>query len=218
MPPRGRAAARLEGAGSPAGSSSRPVVSREFIVGFRRRRIVDAFAGLCAEKGYETTTISDLAKGARVARKTIYDNFGGKEEVLLAAFDAAFEEVRRRVEAACAEAGGGWPERAEAGLAALLGYVAERPEAAWLLLIEARIATPAGERRYDAALEGFVEMARAASPARPRLPATIDETLIGGVAWILQRRLRGGEAETAEDLLPDLTEFMLAPYRAVAGR
>jgi len=35
---------------------------------------------------------------------------------------------------------------------------------------------------------------------------------VGGVAWIVYRQIRRGETERAEDLLPELTEFMLAPY------
>jgi hypothetical protein len=32
------------------------------------------------------------------------------------------------------------------------------------------------------------------------------------VAWIVYQQIRRGEAERAEDLLPELTEFILAPF------
>ncbi len=122
---------------------------------------MDALAELTAEQGYEATKISDIVKRAGVARKTLYDNFEGKEEVFLAAFDAAHEEVLERIEAGCAEVDGGWQERIEAGLAAFLGYVAENPSLARMCMIEALSATPAATKRYEDALQEFVEMTQA---------------------------------------------------------
>jgi AcrR family transcriptional regulator len=176
---------------------------------------MDALAELTAENGYEATKISDIVRRAAVARKTLYDNFSGKEEVFLAAFDAAVEEAIRRIEESCAEVEGGWEERVEAGLAAFLGYVAEDPSLARMCLIEALSATPATTKRYEDALQGFVEMAQRALPRDDRLPETIAETLVGGVVWIVYQQIRRHETEQAEDLLPELSEFMMAPYLGV---
>jgi AcrR family transcriptional regulator len=172
---------------------------------------MDALAELTAEQGYEATKISDIVSRAGVARKTLYDNFEGKEEVFLSAFDAARDEVLRRVGEG-SDADGDWRDRVEGGLAALLGYVAEQPVLARMCMIEALSATPATAKRYEDALEAFVELTRQALPRDERLPDTIVETLVGGVAWIVYQQVRRGEAERAEDLLPELTEFMLAPY------
>jgi AcrR family transcriptional regulator len=173
---------------------------------------MDALAELTAERGYEATKISDIVRRAGVARKTLYDNFEGKEEVFLAAFDSARDEVLRRVEEGSAGEEGDWQGRIEAGLAAFLGYVAEQPTLARMCMIEALSATPATTTRYEDALETFVELTRRTLPQDGRLPNTIAETLVGGVAWIVYQQVRRGEAERAEDLLPELTEFMMAPY------
>jgi len=45
----------------------------------KRKRIIRAFAGLVLKQGYEATKISDIVKRAGVARKTLYDNFEGKD-------------------------------------------------------------------------------------------------------------------------------------------
>ncbi len=193
--------------------STRPALPREFIAQHKRRRIMDALAEVSAEQGYEATKISDIVRRAGVARKTLYDNFEGKEEVFLNAFDAARDDVVERIEASCAEAGDDWRERVEAALAAFLGYVAEEPPLARMCMVEALSATSTTTKRYEEALQGFVEMARARAPQGYGLPATIDETLIGGVAWIVYQQIRRGETEAAEDLLPELTEFMMMPYR-----
>jgi AcrR family transcriptional regulator len=173
---------------------------------------MDALAELTAEQGYEATKISDIVSRAGVARKTLYDNFEGKEEVFLAAFDAARDEVLRRVEESGTGLDGDWQDRVEAGLAAFLGYIAEEPTLARMCMIEALSATPATTKRYEDALETFVELTRQALPRDDRLPDTIGETLVGGVAWIVYQQIRRGESERAEDLLPELTEFMIAPY------
>jgi AcrR family transcriptional regulator len=175
---------------------------------------MDALAELTAEQGYEATKISDIVRRAGVARKTLYDNFEGKEEVFLAAFDAARDDVLGRVEEASGSDGeeAEWQDRIERGLAAFLGYVAEQPILARMCMIEALSATPATTKRYEDTLETFVELTQRTLPQDARLPGTIAETLVGGVAWIVYQQIRRGEAERAEDLLPELTEFMMAPY------
>lgn len=195
---------------------ARHELPREFVALHKRRRITDAIAELTAEQGYEATKIGDIVRRAGVARKTLYDNFEGKEEVFLAAFDTAFEEVMQRMTEVCAEVDGAWEERVEAGLTTFLSYVVEEPARARMCMIEAMSATPAATRRYEDAVQGFVELTGRFAPRSDQLPKTIDETLVGGVAWIVHQKIRRHEAEKAMDLLPELAEFMLAPYRGVA--
>jgi AcrR family transcriptional regulator len=196
---------------------TRPVLPQEFIAVRKRRRIMDAMAELTAERGYEATKIADIVRRAGVARKTLYDNFEGKEEVFLAAFDSAVAEASTGVEEACAAAGEGWEDRVTAGLGGFLSYVAENPAAARMCLIEAMSATPAASARYDAALERFVELLRAGAPSGTGLPDTIEETLVGGVAWILHQQIRRDGAEGALDLMPELLDFVLSPYPGVGN-
>jgi AcrR family transcriptional regulator len=211
MPSRAQARVRAQ----TTGPSTRPSLSPEFVAVHKRRRIMNAIAELTAEQGYEATKIGDIVSRAGVARKTLYDNFEGKEEVFLAAFDAAFDEAMRRIEEDCAKVEGGWEERIEAGLAAFLSYVAEQPALARMCMIEALSATPAATERYENAMQRFVELTRQNVPQDDQLPETIEETLVGGVAWIVYQQIRRHETEKAEDLLPELSEFMLAPFHGV---
>jgi AcrR family transcriptional regulator len=177
---------------------------------------MDAIAELTAEQGYEATKIADIVRRAGVARKTLYDNFEGKEEVFLAAFDAAVDEAMRRIEEDCAKVEGDWEERVQAGLASFLGYIAEEPALARMCMIEALSATPAAAKRYEDAMQRFVELTRQNVPHNDELPETIEETLVGGVAWIVYQQLRRHEGSKALDLLPELSEFMLAPFAGAA--
>jgi len=195
---------------------TRPVLPREFVAVRKRRRIMDAMAELSAEQGYEATKIADIVRCAGVARKTLYDNFDGKEEVFLGAFDSAVTEVGTRIEESCVGVGDEWVDRIAAGLRDFLTYIAENPAIARMCLIEAMSATPASAARYDDAMQRFVDLLRANAPADTGLPVTIEETLVGGVAWILNQKIRRGEAEQALDLMPELLDFVLSPYHGVA--
>jgi len=189
----------------------RPELPREFVAGHKRRRMMDAIAALTAEQGYEATKIADIVRRAAVARKTLYDNFDGKEDLFLSALDATQTEMRVAVEEAC-ERTTAPEDKVVAGLEALLEYVAANPAASRMFMIEAISSTQSSARLYEAGLKRFVELLRENAPARDGLPETIAESLVGGVAWILQQRIRRGEAESAPDLLPELSQFVLAPY------
>jgi AcrR family transcriptional regulator len=178
--------------------------------------MMDAIAELCAEQGYEGTKIADVVRRAAAARKTLYDSFDGKEDLLLSALETYLGEMRGAVEAAGAGAGSG-AEKIDAGLSALLGYATERPAAARLCLVEAISATPASSIRYHAELERFVALLESVAPQPADLPATIAEALTGGVAWIVQRRLRHGGVGDAPELLSELSLFLLLPYHGVSG-
>ncbi len=178
--------------------------------------MMTAVAELSAERGYEATKIADIVRHAGVARKTLYDNFEGKEDLFLAAIAAAHSEAKERVEAACIAVDGVWQSRVEAGLGALLGFVAEHPAQARMCMVEALSATPTSACRHDAALRYFVDLLKRSTPAETGLPGTIEETLVGGVAWILNQEIRRGAAAEAEKLLSELSEFILSPYNGVA--
>jgi AcrR family transcriptional regulator len=196
---------------------TRPLLPREFVAVHKRRRIMDAIAELTAERGYEATSIADIVRRAGVARKTMYDNFEGKEEVFLTALQSAITEALQRTEAGCEAAGGAWRQRVEGGLAALLTYVAEQPSYARMAMIESLSATPASSARYDHAVQQFIELLARSVPSGGERPDTTEETVVGGTAWILHQKIRRGEAGEALDLLPELTEFVLSPYHGVAN-
>jgi hypothetical protein len=85
-----------------------------------------------------------------------------------------------------------------------------------MCMIEALSATQAATERYEAAMQRFVDLTKRTVPQDDQLPETIEETLVGGVAWIVYQQIRRQEAEKAEDLLPELSEFMLAPFAGAA--
>jgi AcrR family transcriptional regulator len=196
-------------------SPTRPELPREFVASHKRRRMMNAIAELTAENGYESTKIADIVRRAAVARKTLYDNFDGKEDLFLSAIDAAVAELRLAVEEGCRGAEESSETGIVGGLEAVLEFVAEQPAVARMCMVEAISATPSSARLYDAAMRDFVELFRGSVPDGADLPETIEESLVGGVAWILQLKIRRGEAEQALDLLPELSQFVLSPYLGI---
>lgn len=181
--------------------------------------MIDAMSELCAEQGYEATKIADVVRRAHVARKTLYDNFSGKEELFLAAFDTTLADAEAEVAEACdAIDPADWEVRAEAGLRALLEFISAHPDASRLALIEAPAAGATAAARYEAALDGFIVRLREAAPPGAGRPATLEEALVGGTVWIVQRQVRRGAAAQAPELLAELTEFVISPYRSVGKR
>jgi AcrR family transcriptional regulator len=181
--------------------------------------MIDAMSELCAEQGYEATKIADVVRRAHVARKTLYDNFSGKEELFLAAFDLTLAEAEAVVAAACEGIDEkDWEARTEAGMRALLEFVAGHPAEAKLCLVEAPAAGPESAARYEAALEGFIKHLRHAAPSGNKRPATLEEALVGGTVWIVQREVRRDATDRVLDLLPELTQFLISPYRDVGKR
>jgi AcrR family transcriptional regulator len=200
-------------------SATRPQLPQEFIAAHKRRRMIDAMAELCAQQGYEATKIADVVRRAHVARKTLYDNFSGKEELFLAAFDLTVAAAEAQVAETCDPVDtDDWEARTEAGLRALLEFVAAHPAEAKLCLVEAPAASPESAARYEAALENFIARLREAAPSNSGRPATLEEALVGGTVWIVQREVRRDAADQAADLLPELAQFVISPYRGVGKR
>jgi AcrR family transcriptional regulator len=189
-------------------------LSREFIARHQRARIVTALAEETMDRGYRAVTVADIVRRAGIARNTFYDNFSSKEDCFLATQDFAVEEALKRVVDAAAEIDG-WEARLAAGLGAFLGYVASEPALARTCIVEALSAGDAAQERYEQSLQSFVPLLRIGredSPHGDELPETLEETIIGGIFWVIYQRIVLGETEKIEALLPDLVDFALTPY------
>jgi len=192
----------------------RQPLSREFIVEHQRARIVAALAQETVEKGYRAVTVADIVRRAGIARNTFYENFSSKEDCFLAASEYAVESALGRVLAAAAKVDD-WPARVSAGIAAFLGYVAGEPALARTCIVEALSAGPAAVERYERSIQAFVplfQLGRQESVKGAELPETLEETIVGGIFWILYQRIIMGQVEQIEGLLDELVEFSLTPY------
>lgn len=201
---------------SPAGRvpPGRHELPREFVAQHQRTRIIEALAAEIEERGYRAVTVADIVRRAGIARNTFYENFSSKEDCFLAASEYAVAEALRRVLEA-AEGVEEWPLQVKAGLSAFLGYVVAEPALARTCIVEALSAGPAAVERYERSIQAFVpffRLGRDAAPGGAELPRTLEETIVGGIFWILYQRIVMGQMEGTEELLPELVEFALTPY------
>jgi AcrR family transcriptional regulator len=185
------------------------VVSRS-----QRERLLDAAVRVVAAKGYAAATVGDLTGQAGVSRTTFYELFEDKEACFLAAYDGAVDTLVRRVLAAY-ESEQRWPDRARAGLEALLETLAEEPALARLSLVDIGAAGPAAQRRYRTAVQRLTPLfdeGRDFAPNGRRLPSNTSRMAIGGVTGLIADELQLDRAEQLSDLLSEVLFATLVPY------
>jgi AcrR family transcriptional regulator len=191
-------------------------LGRNVVEASQRARLLEAVGRAVADKGYAAATIDDIVRGAGVSKKTFYEHFADKEGCFLAAYEAAAEELFRRVRDAHGT-GDAWLERTRAGIAAYLRWLAAEPALARVFLIEVAAAGPraaeARERlrdRYAVLTRQLQEQARAELPALPLLPDEVFHAAVAAVDALVVRRIREAGAEGLPELEPVLLYLQVA--------
>jgi AcrR family transcriptional regulator len=190
-------------------------VGRDAAAADQRRRILAATAELVAEKGYQEATMEEIVRRAKVGYATFYKHFADKEAAFLALLDGAIERSVSSVVDAYEREEGPWADRVGAALGALFEDVAAHPDSARAVLVEAVAAGPEAAAKHEAALKRLAPLLRPGrelNPRRVELPESLEETLAGGIVWVLGQRLLAGEAAKLRSLLPETLEFVLRPY------
>jgi AcrR family transcriptional regulator len=188
--------------------------SREQVAHNQRERLIAGFATAVAEHGYNAVTITHITKAAAVSRRVFYENFEGKEECFLAAFDVVVAHIRDLV-AAAVDSAPDWPRQAVAAAREVLAFLASEPDLARLCLVESQTAGPAMAKRFHGAVRELVpplERGRAERAGERPLPPNTEDSTIGALVSLASRKVAAGEAAALEDLLPDFSQFILSPY------
>jgi len=179
--------------------------------------MLQAVAAALEEHGYARATVANVLEGARVSRRTFYEQFADKDECLLAAYEEA--EQRAWAQAAAAAAAvpvEDWPRRVHAALAAVLDFCAAEPTTARLFTLEARAALPEIATRQRQALERLAALLREGNRAGRRgagLPEGTELTLVANVAALIGAHVLSGATELLPALAPQLGDHLLQPYR-----
>lgn len=188
--------------------------SREQVAHNQRERLLAGLATAVAEHGYNEVTIAHVTGAAKVSRRVFYENFESKEECFLAAFDAVAGHVRELIDAAV-DAAPDWPHQAIAAARQTLAFLAAEPDLARLCLVEAQSAGPAIAGRFHAAVAELVpplQRGRGERAVARELPPSTEDSIVGALVSLASRKVAAGEAARLEDLLPDVAQFILAPY------
>jgi AcrR family transcriptional regulator len=183
-----------------------------------RRRILDALVATVARRGYDRTTLERVLHVAKVPAPVFDEHFENKQDCFLQAIDELIDQVERRVLGQIAVAAP-WSERIRLGLQTLLCALASHPDGARVVMVESLSAGDAAVERLHSAFatfvpvleEGLAQSDRSSAGAE-HLPPQISESVVGGVAAIVHRRVLEGHTAELPELLPDLLYFALMPY------
>jgi AcrR family transcriptional regulator len=92
----------------------------------RRAQLIQVGRQVFAEKGYEATSVEEIASRAKVSKPIVYEHFGGKEGLYAVVVDREMEYVIGVISEALSA--GSPRERAEQAALAFLIWVKDRPD------------------------------------------------------------------------------------------
>jgi len=193
----------------PGGYPLRP----EVVAHHQRRRILDGAARVVAERGYREVSVADIVKEAAIARARFYENFASKEDCFLNVYDETAEQTLEAVGQACSGSLESFPERVSAGIAALLQAIEADPARARACVVEGPAVGPAINSRFEKLVADFAALLRSGrGEGSSELPATAEETVVGGLYWLLYHAMIEERPKKIARLRPQLVEFALIPF------
>ena len=108
----------------------------------RREQLLDVGRVLFAERGYDGTSVEEIAHKAGVSKPVVYEHFGGKEGLYAVVVD---REVRRLLDMVTGALTGGHPrELLEQAAFALLDYVEQYTDGFRILVRDSPVAQSTG--------------------------------------------------------------------------
>ncbi|MFF0635716.1 TetR family transcriptional regulator [Nocardia sp. NPDC004151] len=180
----------------------------------RRLTVVDQALRLFAEKGYEATTVDEIAEAAGISRRTFFRQFRSKEDVVFADHESQLTQARAFLEAARGDA---WDAVCEAVVEVFERFTQWRDLAARRYRVVRQVPTLREREivtvfRYERLFTDYL---------RRKLPGISDLALVQFTAavtathnYLLRRMVRGESAASPEDLRSALA----AIPRGGAGR
>jgi len=109
----------------------------------RRAQLVEVGRSVFAKRGYEATSVEEIAARAKVSKPIVYEHFGGKEGLYAVVVDREVEQIVSRIVEAIST--GSPRERLERAAVAFLTYVKERPDGFAVLVRDAAPSKRTGE-------------------------------------------------------------------------
>ncbi|MDG3014728.1 TetR/AcrR family transcriptional regulator [Speluncibacter jeojiensis] len=155
----------------------------------RREQLIRIGRSLFAERGYEGTSIEEIAQRANVSKPVVYEHFGGKEGLYAVVVDREMADVLRRVTSSLSNHRS--RVRVERVALALLTYVEECTDGFRILVRDSPVSATSGT--YSSLLNdaiGQVEHLLAADFAKrdfdPGLAGMYAQALVGMVSVTAQ--------------------------------
>jgi AcrR family transcriptional regulator len=109
----------------------------------RREQLIEVSRRLFAEKGFEGTSVEEIAARAEVSKPVVYEHFGGKEGLYAVVVDREVGYLLATIEAALADASRA-RELVEQAALALLDYVESHTDGFRILVRDSSVASSSG--------------------------------------------------------------------------
>ncbi|WP_189114461.1 TetR/AcrR family transcriptional regulator [Pilimelia terevasa] len=170
----------------------------------RREQLIRTARGLFAERGFDATSVEEIAARATVSKPVVYEHFGGKEGLYAVVVD---REIRALLERITNALTGGHPRKlVEQAALALLDYIEQEADGFRVLVRESPIG--AGSGNFSSVLNDVARQAEHILGAQfknrgydPKLAELYSQALVGMVAltgrWWLDAREPRKEAVAA---------------------
>jgi hypothetical protein len=110
-----------------------------------------------------------------------------------------------------------WEAKVAAGVHAALVYASKNPGPAQAMITQLRDDGEPRTAEFERMIGHFSEMLAETAGARPRVPASTDEAVIGSIAAVISGHLHRGTAAQLPDVAEDLIELSLLPYVGFAA-
>jgi AcrR family transcriptional regulator len=108
----------------------------------RREQLLDVARALFAEKGFEATSIEEIAHRAGVSKPVVYEHFGGKEGIYAVVVDREMQSLLDQIVSALS--GGDPRELLEQAACALLDYIEGSTDGFRILVRDSPVASSTG--------------------------------------------------------------------------
>jgi AcrR family transcriptional regulator len=194
----------------------------------RREQLISISRTLFAEKGFDGTSIEEIAATAQVSKPVVYEHFGGKEGVYAVVVDREMQKLLGMITEALSAAHS--LVKLERAALALLRYIEESSEGFHILVRDSHAASGTGTfasliSEIASQVEDVLADEFAARGYDPKLAPMYAQMLVGMVAltgqWWLDVRKPGRE-EVAAHLVNlawnGLTALDANPSLTVSGR
>ncbi|MHA6805644.1 TetR family transcriptional regulator [Salinifilum ghardaiensis] len=155
----------------------------------RRHQLLDVARALFAEKGFDGTSIEEIAHRAEVSKPVVYEHFGGKEGIYAVVVD---REMRHLLDEIVSALSAGHPrELLEQAARALLDYVDNSTDGFRVLVRDSPVASTTGTfssllNDIASQVEDILGVQFSARGYDPKLAPLYSQALVGMVALVGQ--------------------------------
>lgn len=198
-------------------------LSREQVGASQRARLMAAVASVVAERGYASSTITEIARRAGVSPNVFYEHFRDKEECFLAAYEIFAETLLERLATAVSPTVD-WHEFIAAALDTYLSSLEVDRMATRAFNLEMSAAGPVARKRLR---EGYMAFARLVAerhgairrrdPSLGPLPERVYIGFLLGVRELVGDALESDTATPLTDLAPDILRWLTAMLEGAAA-